>query len=252
MYGDRGADDSDSDEEEFKEEDLQEDENDNSPMRTNMSTSPESLVSSSMMQAPQQNSPFETDNQIQQRARPLIVSRHSQQPQPHIEDQAGYLDTNFSRSMSGYQTQSPNLQQDFRRSFHPTGFPSQQNMYSGSTGWQNNNMLSTSSMSTNYCVANSSQATLAPSTASFQLPPVTHVQQQPNMLPPPPMSHHAYNDGLPMPRHYEPGPALGHQLRSGHPHQMSPSHGFGDFMHDGSGFGAHDAEMKEEQHIRPS
>ncbi|TVY88179.1 Uncharacterized protein LAWI1_G007561 [Lachnellula willkommii] len=250
MYGERGADDSDSDEEEFKEEELQEDENENSALRTNMSTSPESLVSPSMMQAPQQHSPFETDNQIQQRARPLIVSRHSHQAQaqPQIEDQAGYLDTNFSRSMNGYQTQSPNLQQEFRRSFHPTGFPSpQQNMYSGSTGWQNN-MLSTSSMSTNYCIANSSP--LAPSAASFQLPPVTHVQQQPNMLPPP-MTHHPY-DGLPMPRHYEPGPALGNQLRTGHPHQMSQNHGFGDFMHDGSGFGTHDPEMKEEQHIRPS
>ncbi|TVY32091.1 Uncharacterized protein LSUB1_G008706 [Lachnellula subtilissima] len=246
MYGERGVDDSDDDEEGCKEED---DENENTP-----ASSPES--SPTMMQAPQQHSPFETDNQtvIQQRTRPLIVSRHSQQP--HMEDQTGYLDTNFSRSMGGYQTQSPNLQQEFRRSFNSTGFPSpQQNMYSGSAGWQNNNMLGSSSMSTNYCVANSSQATLAPSATSFQLPPVPHVQQQqPNMLPPP-MTHHTYNDGLPNPRHFDSGTTLGIQLRTGsmgHPHHMSQGHGFGDFMQDGSSFGTHDPEMKQEQHIRPS
>ncbi|TVY33082.1 Uncharacterized protein LOCC1_G008671 [Lachnellula occidentalis] len=232
MYGDRTADDSDGDEEGFKEED---DDNENSPMHTPMSTSPDSLISPSMMQAPQQHSPFETEHQTIQQRRPLIVSRHSHQP--HMEDQGGYLDTNFSRPMNGYQSQSPNLQQEFRRSFNPSGFHSpQQNMYSSSAGWQNNNMLG-SSMSTNYCVASSSQATLAPSATSFQLPPVPHVQQQQaNMLPPPPMTHHAYNDGLPVPRHYDSGP----QLRSGslgHAHQMAQGHGFGDFMQDGGGFG---------------
>jgi hypothetical protein len=250
MYGERaGGEDSDGDDEGFKEE---EDEHDNAPMSTNMST-PESLVSPTMIQGPQNHSQFENDTQsmIQQRPRPLIVSRHTHQP--HMEDQTAYLDTNFPRTMGTYQAQSPDLQ-EYRRSFAPTGFPSpQQNMYSGG-GWQNNNILSNSSMPPNYCVTNSSQATLAPPTGSFQLPPVPQVQQ-PNMLPPPPMIHHPYNDGLPNRGHYDSGPALGNQLRTGslgHPHQIPQGHGFGEFLQDGSSFGPNDSDMKEEQHIRQS
>jgi len=249
MYGERGSgEDSDGDEEGLKEE-YEEDET--APVSTHMST-PESLVSPTMNQGPNQHSQFENEaqNMMQQRSRPLMLSRHTQPS--HMDDQTGYIDSTFSRTMGTYQAQSPGIH-EYRRTFSTTGFPSPpQNVYSG--GWPNNNLLSNPSMSANYCVTSSSQAALAPPATTFQLP-APHPQPQQNMLPPPgPIAHHSYNDGLPNSRQYDSGPAIGNQLRTGslgHPHQMHQGHAFGEFLQDTSGFGPTDSDMKEE-HIRPS
>ncbi|TVY82745.1 Uncharacterized protein LSUE1_G001420 [Lachnellula suecica] len=237
-YGDRpGGDDSDGDEEGLKEEDN---EQDNPTLSTNMST-PEGLVSPSMLQGPPHNSRFEAEAQTMiQQNRPLtLATRHPQSS--HMEDQAGYMDPNYSRPISSYHPQSPIHQNhhDFRRPpFVTPSFPSpqQQTIFPGN--WQIGNP--------NYCgVASSPQATLG-----IQLPAPQHS----SMLPPMAHSNH-YADGLPSTRHYDSGPVLG-TLRTGslgHPHAMQhQGHTFGEFLQDGGSFDSNDSDLKQEQHIRPS
>lgn len=254
MYGERGGDDSDGDEEGLKEE--ADDHESNAPTSDHMST-PESIVSPSVIQSSQHSqfeSKFEPDapNMVQQRPHPLMISRHHQ---THMEEQTSFLDTSFARPMGPYLPTSPNVH-DLRRPYAPAGFSSpQQTMYSG-TGWQNNSMVSSSTMSSNFCIPGSSQPASVPTTTSYQLPlPPLHVQQQ-SMPPPQSGSHFPHSDGLPNLRQsYEPAPAIGNQLRTGslgHPHQMPQNHGYGDFLHDTTNFSPHDVDMKEEQHIRQS
>ncbi|KAF4622808.1 hypothetical protein G7Y89_g14217 [Cudoniella acicularis] len=213
---------------------------------TNLSNTPENLVSPTMLQHPYEPH-YDPDTQgiLQHRPRPPPITRHSG-PTTHYEESPSFADPSYRSMSTNFQPHSTPIQQDpYRRpSYAPSPFPSpQQTMYSGP--WQNTNIMSNSPIVPGYIVTSSPQSSMTPHTTSFQLP-APPAQQS---IHPPRMSHF---DGLPSSRQYDAGPASSNPMRHGslgHPHPMH--HGIGDFLHDPS-FGHNEPAMKEDPHTRPS
>lgn len=226
MLGERSGQDGSDDE---VDEGVKDEDDDQLVTVPNMSP-PENSVSQPMMQSQSMQS------QPDFRIRPLPVRYHTQ---PQIDEHSSYADSTFPRSSSlSFPLQSP--LDPVRRSFASPGYQSpQQNMYS----WQTN--LVTGPTNSNFYITTPSQSSLGQPSAPYQLPPPN--TQQPHMLPPP-LSQHHY-DGLSNARQYDAAPILGNQVRTGslgHPHHMS--HGFPDYMHDGSGY-AQEEGLKDENQL---
>jgi hypothetical protein len=232
MTGDRGVgEDTDAEDDSFKEEDEQD-----TIVPTNHANTPE-LVSPSMMSTHRQ---FEQEPQalIPHRSHPGMIRTTNPQ---HIEE--AYADHNYGRSLSFQHVHSPNIQDPYRasRGFVANvspGFQSpQQNMYQAP--WSNGSPMG---ISTNFCATSSPASALPPATA-FQLPaPQTpHNMMVPRMHQPFELPH----------QRYDTAPALG-QLRTGslsHPHQMQQSPtGYHEFIQDPNPYQQpHESGVKEEQ-----
>lgn len=208
---------------------------------TDIST-PNSMVSQPMLQTQQlqQSQEQEPNSMFMGATRPLPMRYHTH---PELDEHPSYTNSSFLPRTVGVGFQSPNPQDPSRRSFGSPVYPNSQSMY-----WQNTTMVSSGAMSSNYYVT-SPQTSLTPQGGQFQLPPPPATQQP--MLPP--MAQHHF-DGLPSGRQLDSGPALGNMVRTGslgHPHQMPQ--GFQEFLHDNSGYGNNDSEVRvEHQQIQSS
>lgn len=227
QFGDRNA-------QEYSDEDdlddaVKDEDEENEAVATSMPSS-ENMVSPPMLQASNLQSPDESEFF---RNRPIPV-RYNTQPHGSIDDNHSY-ETYLPRSMNvGFQQVSTTVQEPLRRSFTPTNFQTQQNLY----GWQNS-MVTHAGQSQFY--VNSPQTSLPPQSIPYQLPPP--IAQ--TMLPPPPLPQHHFSDGLSTGR-YDSGPALGNQLRTGslgHPHHLP--HGFPDYMQE-SNYVHNEADIKHD------
>ncbi|KAG9248277.1 hypothetical protein BJ878DRAFT_62171 [Calycina marina] len=193
------------------------------PTSTAMVSTPDSIVSPTMMQHPQMHS--EADSGFPSRNMPMRFNSGQIEPQ--------FNDVSYQPRTLSFQPTSPTAQDLSRRSFaSSSSYQSpqpQQNMYS----WGHPNNMASNGPNTSFYVASSHSL---PQTPQFQLPPPTSAAQPMPMLPPPPIIAHHYE--LPTVSRFEPNPNTGiPQLRT---HNLA--HGLPDYYQDNNGYGNNDSE----------
>ncbi|KAH6681593.1 hypothetical protein B0J14DRAFT_218265 [Halenospora varia] len=204
----------------------------------NVASTPESLVSPTMLAQQSQFEP-QTHEFLQHRNRPTLVS-HQSAPATNF-DHPPYVDPAFRQSRNSFQSQSPIMPHDsFRPApYAPSPYPSpHQTAYNGS--WPQNMGSSGPMHPGSYMVpvTSSPQTSFAP---SYQLPAPTQQSIQ----------HPRPFDTLHNLPRYDvttlPGPQMRHNS-IGQPQQMS-NDGLQTYLQDSNPFGT---DMKEEQHHRQS